>query len=180
MKKRSLILFFLLLAFSSCQKYYLVIYQEKVSRDSLASTYVGTPDPRQKNPPKGQELIIEWQIPKDLLLEKPEIHLQVVYRDYSEAQFTYPIEYKSGYRVYTLVGDEYLETKGLLSYKAEIKTLDGKVFRTWQHQLWVKVIRIEEDSDQEDTTEDQDSDSLPFIPEQDNEEKSATFFPPTS
>ncbi len=179
MKKCALFLLFLPLVFSSCQKYYLVIYQEKVSRDSLASTYVGTPDPRQKNPPKGQELVIEWQIPRELLQESPAIYLQVVYRDYSEAQFTFPIAYKSGYRVYTLVGEDYLKTKGFLAYKAEIKTADGKVFRTWQHQLWVKVVRLEESEDKEKEPA-QEPAPEPIVPEKDIEEKSMTFFPPTS
>ncbi len=178
MKKQSLFLIILLLAFSSCQKYYLVIYQEKVSRESLASSHVGTPDPRLKNPPKGQELIIEWQIPREILQENPEIHLQVVYKDYSEAQFVYPIAYQSGYRVYTLLGEEFLKTKGLLSYKAELKTEDGKVYRTWQHQFWVKVIRLEESDEEEGETPPENLE--PTIPPEDSEEKSSTFFPPTS
>ena len=69
MKKYASLLFLLFL-FSGCQKYYLTVYQEKIDKDSLASTHVGSPDPRQKNPPKGQELIIEWQIPGEILKQK--------------------------------------------------------------------------------------------------------------
>ncbi len=174
MKKCRVFLFLaLILVASSCQKYYLTIYQERVDKDSLASTYVGSPDPRQKNPPKGQELILEWQIPKEVLDKKPSIHLQIIYKDYSEAQKIYPITHKTGYVVYTLVGKEFKKTKGLLAYKAELQTEDGEVFRVWQHQLWVNIIRLEEPKEE----------TLPNVadetqPETD-EEESATFFPPT-
>jgi hypothetical protein len=147
-----------------------------VDRDSLASTHVGSPDPRQKNPPKGQELIIEWQIPEDILRQKPTIHLEMIYKDYSEEKKDYPITQKSGYVVYTLVGDEYKKTKGLLAYKAEIVTEDGQVFRVWQHQMWVNIIRLEEPKEEETVSE--PVDELPQ-PETD-EEESATFFPPTN
>lgn len=149
MKKYRIFLFlFLVVLLPSCQKYYLTIYQESIDQKSLASTYAETPDPRQKNPPLGKELIIEWQIPKELLKENPSIHLEIIYRDYSEAHYIYPISYKGGYVVYSLLGEEYKKTKGFLAYKAEIQTRDGKVFRSWQHQFWVKIIRLEED-DQE-------------------------------
>ena len=172
MKKYSLFLFFCLFLLSGCQKYYLTIYQQKVNQDSLASTYVGTPDPRQKNPPKGQELIVEWQIPKDVLKKNPKIYLTVIYRDYSEAQFIYPISYKSGYVVYSLLDGEFDRTKGLLSYKAEIRVEEGEVFRFWQHQLWVNIIRLEDSKEEV-------SESLPSKINEDAEESSATFFPPT-
>lgn len=171
--KKQWILPFLLILSSSCQKYYLTTYQEKVDRDSLASTHVGSPDPRQKNPPKGEELILEWQIPKEILQKNPSIYLQVVYKDYSEVEKVYPIAHKAGYVVYRLVGEEFQKTKGLLAYKAELKTGDGEVFRTWQHQLFVNVIRLEEP--QEETT--QTTEAI-YVPE-DDEEESATFFPPT-
>ena len=145
MKKCTILLLLLgMLSITSCQKYYLSICQLKIDKNSLASTYVGSPDPRQKNPPQGQRLILEWQIPKDLLTQKPTLHLEVLYQDYSEAKFTYPISHKRGYQVYTLQGEEYLEKKGLLSYKAEIITEDGTIFRKWRHQMWVQVIHLEE------------------------------------
>jgi hypothetical protein len=176
MKKYSTFLFLLLLITTSCQKYYLTIYQERVDRDSLASSHVGSPDPRQKNPPKGQELIIEWQIPEDILRQKPSIHLEMIYRDYSEEKKVYSISHKSGYVVYTLVDDQYKKSKGLLAYKAEIVTDDGQVFRRWQHQMWVKIIRLEETKEEETSSEPVDE----LHQQETEEEESATFFPPES
>ncbi len=174
MKKSSLFLFLILI--TSCQKYYLTIYQEKIDQNSLASSHVGTPDPRQKNPPFGQELIIEWQVPQEVVEKKPSIHLEVIYKDYSESRFIYPISYKTGYVTYNLLGEEYKKTKGLLAYKGEIQTEDGSVFRRWQHQLWVNVIRLE-DSDEEPEPKEE---IIPAADEEDEEEESATFFTPTS
>jgi hypothetical protein len=172
MKKGRAFLFLLLLC-CGCQKYYLTLYQEKVDETSLASTYVGTPDPRQKDPPVGQKLIMEWQIPKELMTKHPSLLLQTIYRDYSEAQFVYPISYRSGYVVYSLEGQEYKKTGGLLAYKAQIRCADGTVFRSWQHQLWTQIIRLEESAPEKPEEE---------IPHQEEteEEQSATFFPPIS
>lgn len=174
MKNRTLFLFPFLFIMASCQKYYLSIYQEKIDQSSLASSYVGSPDPRQKNPPTGQELIMEWQVPQEIIDKKASICLDVIYRDYSEAEFVYPISHKTGYVTYFLLDAEYKQKKGLLSYKGEIRTDDGEVFRSWQHQLWVKVIRLEDAGEEEPEEE-----IIPEADEQDEEEESATFFPPT-
>ncbi len=171
MKKGGAFLFLFFLC-CGCQKYYLTLYQEKIDETSLASTYVGTPDPRQKDPPIGQKLIMEWQIPRELVQAHSTLFLQIIYRDYSEAQFEYPISYKSGYFVYGIEGKEYKEKGGLLAYKAQIRTKEGQVFRDWQHQLWVPILRLEKPSSAEFEEE------LP-TEEETEEEQSATFFPPT-
>ncbi len=174
MKKRALFFFLVFFSLTGCQKYYLALYQENIGPESLASTYVGSPDPRQKNPPIGQQVILEWQIPQEILEEKPSLHLDVIYRDYSESHFTYPITSRAGYEVYSLTNKEYETKKGLLAYQAKIQTGDGKVFRSWRHQMWVQVIRFEEEPSDE---------SIPSFPPkvyEDEEEESATFFPPDS
>jgi len=176
MKKYGPFLFLLFLITAGCQKYYLTICQERVDRDNLASTHVGSPDPVQKNPPEGQELIIEWQIPEDILRQKPSIHLEMIYKDYSEEKKSYPISHKSGYVVYALLGQEYKKTKGLLAYKAEIVTEDGQIFRTWQHQMWVNIIRLEEPKEDGSAPEPVDE----LHDSETDEEESATFFPPES
>ena len=178
MRKCKILLFFAVLAtLSGCQKYYLSICQEKIGRDYLASTPIKSPDPRQENPPFGQQLIIEWQIPKNLLKEHPLIELQIVYKDYEEASFIYPISYRTGCVVNSLLGEDFQKRKGFLSYKADIKTEDGTVFREWKHQFWVKVIRLEESHETapakpESTWDERDLDV--------EESEASGFFPPTS
>lgn len=177
MRKQFYCIFFIGIScfISGCQKYYISICQEKIDRDYLASTYVGSPDPRQENPPLGQKLIIEWQIPKDVLQKHPMIVLQVVYQNYEESTFEYPILYKTGYVVNSLLGEEFVKRKGFLSYKAKIVLNDGSVFRNWEHQFWVDVIHLDEKVEVriEDVDSSENKESL-------EEPAASSFFPETS
>lgn len=135
----------LALFLGGCQKYYISISQDKIDKEYLASSHVGTPDPNQKTPPLGDRLIIEWKVPSDFIKEKPTLHLHVIYHNYTEKYFVYPMPYQMDYVVYTLLGEEYKERKGILSYRAEIVKEDGTVFIDWKHQLWTRLIQIEKE-----------------------------------
>jgi hypothetical protein len=136
-------LFFLCaLAFlASCSKYTLSVRQQKVDPSYLASAHVGTPDPRRKNPPVGQKLIVKWRVPVDLLDEKPYVALYLLYKDYSEGKVCFPIEDRSGYAVYSLLNPEFEEKRGILTYRAEVVTENGTIYNEWKHQLWVNLIK---------------------------------------
>ncbi len=142
MKSYKLISVFLFLC--ACQKYEVSVSQHLVNRDYLASTHAGTPDPRQACPPMGQMLAASWVVPTDLLQQDPYLQLHVIYKNYTEEIFTYPIETKRGYITYFLTNDEFFEKKGILTYKAEIITENGEVYREWKHQLWVNLIKLDE------------------------------------
>jgi len=139
--RKILLLPFLL--FTSCSTYYLSIKQQKVDPSYLASTHVNTPDPRKEHPPHGQKLIVHWQVPQSLMGEHPYILLHVIYRDYTEAVERLEIDAKRGYTTYALLGEEYEKKKGILTYKADLMTAEGKVYREWKHQLWVNLIALE-------------------------------------
>lgn len=140
MKKTVVIL--LTLVLSSCDRYYVSVMQQKINVNYLASTHVGTPDPRQLTPPFGQELIIDWQVPQDLLKKNPVCVLHVMYRDYTTEEFFYDIRYKIGYWKYALLNEEFERRKGILTYRAEIVTDGGEVYKEWKHQLWVNLIAL--------------------------------------
>lgn len=144
MQKKYIFLVLLLLS-TGCQKYYISICQAKLDKDYLASSHVATPDFRQKSPPLGDQLIIEWKVSEEFLRETPLLYLHVIYKDYTEAFFSYPMSYRMGYVVYSLLGEEYKEKKGLLTYKAEIRTEKGGIFRDWKHQLWTNLLVIKEE-----------------------------------
>ena len=149
---RALILLCLLvssLSLQSCKQYYLSICQEWVDVRYLASSHVGTPDPRQENPPLGQKLIIDWRIPKEVLKKKPEVVLDLILWDYSTRQIRIPIKRKMDFSVFKLFGEEYKDSGGILTYKAEIITEDSQVFCEWKHQLWVNLITINQETVQE-------------------------------
>lgn len=133
----------LLLFLCSCEKYYLSVKREAVTRERLASTYVGSPDPRQKNPPKGQELIIEWRLPEEALAEKLVLVLEILYKDYTKGTICHPIDRKRGIFTYSLLNQAFKEKEGLLTYIAEIKTPEGEVIKQWKQHLWTELIIIE-------------------------------------
>gem|GEM_PF-941111 len=130
---------------SGCQKYYISIAQEKVDRDYLASTALNTPDPRQKNPPVGEKLIVEWKLPREVVSAGSSLELHVIYRDYTEAFFTYPISHPMDYVVYTLIGSEYGSRKGILTYEAQVNTGAETPFLHWKHQLFTRLIVIRDE-----------------------------------
>ena len=148
--KRYLIkVLFLILIFSyvtGCKRYDFSVSQQIINRNYLASTHVNTPDPKQESPPNGKRLIMSWHIPKDIFERKHFIELDIIYWDYTEGHFTYPIESQKGYVLYSLLNEEFEKKKGLLSYKARIVTSDGFEYRNWKQQLWVDLIHVDEES----------------------------------
>lgn len=135
---------FLLLLSCGCEKYYLSVKREYVDQSKLASTFVGSPEPRQKNPPKGQELIIEWRLPPDALDEELILVLSVIYKNHSEDTICYPVDRRRGVIIYSLLNEDYKKTEGFLTYKAEIKSTQGIVVKEWKQQLWVDLIVIDD------------------------------------
>lgn len=143
-------LLLLLISFSSCQKYGLEVRRQRVDQTYLASTHVGSPDPRQECPPCGQMVVIEWWVPRELLCQNPKICLHLVLWDYTQRTVVFPIDKRIGYETYFVIGKDFESTCGIITYKAEIITEDGCVFRDWKHQLWVDLIQIEEESNEEE------------------------------
>ena len=145
MKRGQFCFFFLALLFlSGCEKYYLTVKREYVDRDRLASTYVGSPDPLQKDPPRGQELTLEWRLSSEMMETPLNLVLSILYRDYSQATFTYPIDRRRGVETYSLLGDDYTKTGGFMTYKAEIIDTKGQVMKEWKQLLWTDLIVIED------------------------------------
>lgn len=137
---------FLLLSFinASCGKYYLSVDQQWVDVNSLASMHIGTPDPRQAQPPTGQMLIIDRRVPKSVLDQKPYVLLDIIYWDYTTKTIQIPMKRRMAYKTYKLFGGEYQNKGGILTYMAKIVTEDGKVFKESKHQLWVELIKVED------------------------------------
>lgn len=143
-------LFLLLIFFSSCQKYGLEVRRQRVDHTYLASTHVGSPDPRQERPPCGQMVVIEWWVPREVLCQNPKICLNLILWDYTQRTVVFPIDKRIGYETYFIIGEDFETTCGIITYKAEIITEDGCVFRDWKHQLWVDLIQIEEETSEEE------------------------------
>ncbi len=137
--------FCLLLFLTSCGSSALVLHEQRITPYYLASTHVGSPDPR--TPPKGEMVVAEWWLSKQARDENLSLVINVLYRDFTTRTITFPIQSRIGYEVIQVVNEEFEETGGFLAYRAEIVTPSGEVFADWKHQLWVKLISVDEKSE---------------------------------
>lgn len=141
--KKSVFLFLCLVA-TGCKKYDISVSQHVINRNYLASTHINSPDPCQECPPEGEMLCVEWVVPRELLSKGPTLEIDVIYKNYQTAHFSYPIKERRGYATYYLLNKNFCEKRGFLTYKAELVTEEGEVYRKWVHQLWVNLITLEE------------------------------------
>lgn len=143
----------------------LSICQQMVDRTYLASTQVGTPDPRQAHPPFGQQLIVEWWLPKSILSRGAVLKVDIIYWNYTHETINIPLNSRIGHHQIFLIDKDFEEKKGYLTYMAVVETSDGEVFKEWKHQLWVNLITIDGDE-----TEEFGAKNIPLLnPEQDQE-----------
>lgn len=133
-------IFFLI--FSGCNHYGLMVHQQHININSLASTHVGSPDPLHCCPPTGKMVVLEWWIPSMILKCEPRLILHLIFWNFTERTIEYPITSKIGYHTFDLIDEDFITTGGILTYKAEIVTYDGEIYREWKHQLWVELIQM--------------------------------------
>lgn len=132
-----------LLLLISCSKSHLAIQTDFLNHESLASYYVGTPDPMQNRPFIGERLIIRWSLPQDYqAFTDLELKLTVRFGDRTEAIQRYTLRTLCGLQVYELCGDDYIAKKGIFTYKAEIIG-DQTILDTWRQHMWVELITID-------------------------------------
>lgn len=131
--------------FTGCEKYYLSLTDQKINVNSLASTHANTPDKRQHSPPIGEMIVMDWRVPKEILDKKPIIDLYVIYGNYTEQRFEYPISKRMGYKTCKVLNDDFVSSKGVITYRADLRLNDGQIYRSWNHQLWVNLITIDDD-----------------------------------
>ena len=145
MKLSQMLLFFLLLLslLTGCSNYRLDIVKQTITPELLASTFVKSPDPRQKHPSHGEELFISWRLHPDEL--QPPLHLIVdlIFCDLSQKRLSYSLFKKNGMINYVLLDEEYEKTGGLLTYKAKIINRHNELLQKWSPLFWVDLITID-------------------------------------
>jgi hypothetical protein len=127
-----------------CQNQRLVVQTRYLGLSTLASSVVGTPDPRQRCPKTGQELYISWRFPEEFYTHD-DLHLEMTLRfgNREEACLSIPVERFRGGFVYTLTDDEYWDNCGVLTYKIEL--FSGEcLLDSWYHQIWSELINFDE------------------------------------
>ncbi len=136
---KNIVTILLLFTFISCQRY-IYVQQESIDGSYLASSRVGTPDPRAKNPKVGQQLNIYWDFPLSLYKKELTMYLTVRFWDSTEEVFQYPITKKRDIKTYFFKKQK---GKKLLTYKIDIVSKENKIVDTWKHQLWKELITVE-------------------------------------
>lgn len=135
-----LLIFALLLI--GCTNEHLSVHTEYINEEHLASFHVRTPDPLLCNPPIGQQLIVQWNIPRDYLhYDDLRLRLQIRFRNRQELIQEVPIQQRLCFYRYELLNEAFCETGGILTYKIEILG-DGCVLDEWRHQLWTELIQV--------------------------------------
>lgn len=135
------VLFLILLISAGCGRPRLALQQQQITPAYLASTNVGTPDPR--TPPKGQMIVAEWFVPRWVVNESPILSIDILFENLTEDRVEFPITSTVGYETYSVLNKQFKETGGLLAYKAEITNTEGEILAEWKHQLWVKLITVD-------------------------------------
>lgn len=121
--------------FSSCYTNRVEITQININQDSLASTFTKAPDPRQKNPPRGQQLLIKWNLDQDVSIETCQVIINIIYKNFEQEQIALIPRSKQEEFSLFLLGERYDEKKGFLTYHIQIFSSDKQIAQ-YQHPLW--------------------------------------------
>lgn len=132
-----------LFSLGSCTLHRLDVQTQYLTPDYLASNHIGTPDPRRNEPVIGQRLLIQWSLTeKELCDQELLLYLIVRFRDRQEEKVWVPVAAKRGTYLFNVDADRYIETKGILTYYAQIQS-STDVIAHWRHPLWVELIQFD-------------------------------------
>ena len=131
-----------LLLFASCRR--LSVDRRYTNETSLASNFVKSPDRLKHHPPKGEKLWVSWNLPSQYLRVHDQLilTLRVVKKNLEEEVVTYPVTHRIGRVVYSCMNEEFTESGGILTYKAEISTIDGQVIKIIKQAMWFTPIHV--------------------------------------
>ena len=137
---------FLLFLCASCSPFHpLEVQTQLMTHAYLASYRVGTPDPRLDEPMRGQRLLVHWSLPeKEFIAGETELKMRIRFRNHEEKEVFFPLAARHGTYYYDLMDDEFISTKGILTYFAEVKRGDCTL-AVWKHPLWTAWISFPSD-----------------------------------
>lgn len=129
--------------FVGCYVNGLYVQEEWVNRDFLASSQVETPDPRQKCPPKGQRLLVGWDLPRSLYRQHPKLSITVWLWDNTLEKIECDLQRRRGSEAFFFPNEEPDLDRRILTYKVDIVSADGTILKTWKHHFWTKLIKLD-------------------------------------
>lgn len=95
----------------------------------------------------GQRLIVTWMLPRDFLCYD-NLHLETTirFRNREEVTELFDITRSRGTFVYTVMNQEFCDTRGILTYKIDLIG-NGYVLKEWKHLLWSDLIILPNESE---------------------------------
>ncbi len=135
-------LFFICLNLASCTQHYFYVQQEKIDRNFLASSHIGTPDPRQENPTTGQRLLIRWNFPSEIFAKNLSLVTTVRFWDDQEVVLTEPIQRRTAFTTLFFASSPLEKEKRILTYRVQAISSQGEVVGWWEHPLWTPLISL--------------------------------------
>lgn len=115
--------------------------QEWVDGSHLASSHVGTPDPRQECPPEGQRILVAWRFPSFMVWEDLRLLLTVRYWDNTEQVKEEYVGKNRGVAAFDCFEQR------ILTYRIQVVNGKGEIVETWEHQFWTELIDMDRRSD---------------------------------
>src|SRR3989344_8538316 len=127
---------FCLFILTGCYRNHLYVQQEWINSTFLASSKVGTPDPRTSNPPIGQRLLIAWDFPKSLFDQGLTLIATVRLWNNTQTTLNLPIDRKRDTAAFFFPNATSDIDRKILTYLVQVTTSNGEIGATWEHHFW--------------------------------------------
>lgn len=135
----------LALLLTSCGGPHLSVQTDFLTEESLASYYVGTPDPLLYCGAVGQRMLVMWAFPKSYLqCQDMYILIEMRYKNRKQESLRLNNLRAKGTYIYSLMNDDYFDTGGIRTFKVQLYAGETLI-EEWRHQLWVDLITINDD-----------------------------------
>lgn len=133
----------LLISFlNGCAPNKIEVQTKPITHETLASFRVGSPDPMLSTAYSGERLFIQWSLSKAEWKMAPiSLYLHLHFRNHTEELIIEPICTRKGYTLYTLLNESFIEKKGILTYKVELKSTSSLIAE-WKHPFWTEWITL--------------------------------------
>jgi hypothetical protein len=137
---RSISMFIALLSLTSCYKKQIEITCIKIDRHSLASSFTHAPDPRQSNPPLGEQLLMSLNLDPEIDITKCRAVLSLIYHNLETQNVEYMLNKPKENWSFFLLGEKYQKYQGFLAYKLEV-FFNDRCVALYQHPMWFEKIQ---------------------------------------
>lgn len=104
---------------------------------------MGTPDPRQENPPEGQRLLVAWDFPRSLFEDRLTLLITVRLWDNTQDVLFKPVDRRRGYAAYYYSNKDPCIDRRILTYRVQVLNSKGEIIETWKHHFWTELIDVE-------------------------------------